>query len=98
MTFPAQRPRRLRSSENIRRMVRETVLSVDDLIYPVFVTHGKGVARPVESMPGIYNYSIDMLLKHLDVAARLKILATTSPFFTWSPTDTLISVICPEPG
>ena len=74
MTFPAQRPRRLRSSENIRRMVRETVLSVDDLIYPVFVTHGKGVARPVESMPGIYNYSIDMLLKHLDVAARLKIL------------------------
>jgi len=55
-------------------MVRETVLSVDDLIYPVFVTHGKGVARPVESMPGIYNYSIDMLLKHLDVAARLKIL------------------------
>jgi porphobilinogen synthase len=54
-------------------MVRETVLSVDDLIYPVFVTHGKGVARPVESMPGIYNYSIDMLLKHLDVAARLKI-------------------------
>ena len=52
MTFPAQRPRRLRSSENIRRMVRETVLSVDDLIYPVFVTHGKGVARPVESMPG----------------------------------------------
>jgi hypothetical protein len=38
MTFPAQRPRRLRSSENIRRMVRETVLSVDDLIYPVFVT------------------------------------------------------------
>ena len=73
MTFPAQRPRRLRSSENIRRMVRETVLSVDDLIYPVFVTHGKGVARPVESMPGIYNYSIDMLLKHLDVAARLKI-------------------------
>ena len=73
MTFPAQRPRRLRSSENIRRMVRETVLSVDDLIYPVFVTHGKGVARPVESMPGIYNYSINMLLKHLDVAARLKI-------------------------
>jgi porphobilinogen synthase len=54
-------------------MVRETVLSVDDLVYPVFVTHGKGVARPVESMPGIYNYSIDMLLKHLEKAARLKI-------------------------
>ncbi|HPU35564.1 MAG TPA: porphobilinogen synthase [Bacillota bacterium] len=73
MSFPVQRPRRLRSNENIRRMVRETVLSVDDLVYPVFVTHGKGVARPVESMPGIYNYSIDMLLKHLEKAARLKI-------------------------
>ncbi len=73
MTFPAQRPRRLRSNENIRRMVRETVLSVDDLVYPVFVTHGKGVARPVESMPGVYNYSIDMLLRHLEEAARLKI-------------------------
>jgi len=54
-------------------MVRETVLSVDDLVYPVFVTHGKGVARPVESMPGVYNYSIDMLLRHLEEAARLKI-------------------------
>jgi len=73
MTFPAQRLRRLRSNENIRRMVRETVLSVDDLVYPVFVTHGKGVARPVESMPGVYNYSIDMLLRHLEEAARLKI-------------------------
>ena len=73
MPFPAQRSRRLRSSENIRRMVCETVLSVDNLIYPVFVTHGKGIARPVESMPGIYNYSIDMLLKHLEEAVRLKI-------------------------
>jgi porphobilinogen synthase len=54
-------------------MVCETVLSVDNLIYPVFVTHGKGIARPVESMPGIYNYSIDMLLKHLEEAVRLKI-------------------------
>jgi porphobilinogen synthase len=73
MSFPAQRLRRLRSNENIRRLVRETALSVDDLVYPVFVTHGEGVARPVESMPGVYNYSIDMLLKHLEEAARLEI-------------------------
>lgn len=73
MSFPAQRLRRLRSNENIRRLVRETALSVDDLVYPVFVTHGEGVARPVESMPGVYNYSIDMLLKHLEAAARLEI-------------------------
>lgn len=73
MSFPAQRLRRLRSNENIRRLVRETALSVDDLVYPVFVTHGEGVARPVESMPGVYNYSIDMLLKHLEEVARLEI-------------------------
>ncbi|MCG9967602.1 porphobilinogen synthase [Pelotomaculum terephthalicicum JT] len=65
MSFPEQRPRRLRSNEIIRRMVRETALSVDDFLYPVFVTHGKGIARPVEAMPGIYNYSIDRLLEEL---------------------------------
>lgn len=73
MPFPEQRPRRLRINEKIRRMVRETGLSVDDLIYPVFVTHGKGVARPVEAMPGIYNYSIDRLLEKLDEVVKLKI-------------------------
>ena len=62
MSFPAQRLRRLRSNENIRRLVRETALSVDDLVYPVFVTHGEGVARPVESMPGVYNYSIEQVI------------------------------------
>lgn len=73
MPFPVQRPRRLRINENVRRMVRETSLSVDDLVYPVFVTHGKGVARPVEAMPGIYNYSIDKLLEELEEVVRLKI-------------------------
>jgi len=73
MPFPVQRPRRLRSSETIRRMVRETGLSVDDLIYPVFVTHGEGVARPVKAMPGISNYSIDRLLEELAEVAGLKI-------------------------
>lgn len=75
MPFPVHRPRRLRFSENIRRMVRETSLSVDDLVYPVFVTHGKGVARPVESMPGIFNYSIDELVRVLQEVVALKIPA-----------------------
>lgn len=70
-----QRPRRLRCSENIRRIVRETSLSVDDFVYPVFVTHGKGVARPVEAMPGICNYSIDKLLGVLQEVVELKIPA-----------------------
>jgi len=75
MPFPVHRPRRLRFSENIRRMVRETSLSVNDLVYPVFVTHGKGVARPVEAMPGICNYSIDELLRVLQEVVTLKIPA-----------------------
>lgn len=75
MPFPVQRPRRLRFSENIRRMVRETSLSINDLVYPVFVTHGKKVARPVEAMPGVYNYSIDKLLEVLQEVVDLKIPA-----------------------
>jgi porphobilinogen synthase len=75
MTFPVQRPRRLRLNENIRRIVRETNLSVDDLVYPVFVTHGRGVARPVEAMPGICNYSIDKMLEVLQEVVELKIPA-----------------------
>ncbi|WP_449240272.1 porphobilinogen synthase [Desulfoscipio gibsoniae] len=62
MYFPVARPRRLRSSANMRRLVRENHLRVDDLIYPFFVTGGSNVQKPVESMPGVYNLSIDRLL------------------------------------
>jgi len=61
--FPAHRPRRLRSSEAIRRMVRETILSPDDFIYPLFVTFGKGVKKPIPSMPGCYQESVDEVVK-----------------------------------
>ncbi|HUW63108.1 MAG TPA: porphobilinogen synthase [Spirochaetia bacterium] len=73
MGFPVVRPRRLRSSETIRRLVRETVLTVDDLIYPVFVAHGQGINRPVESMPGVANVSVDVLLRELEEVAELGI-------------------------
>jgi porphobilinogen synthase len=59
MSFPIQRGRRLRRSEAIRQMVRETELAPSDFIYPLFVTEGRGVRRPVTSMPGIYNLSIE---------------------------------------
>lgn len=75
MPFPEQRPRRLRANENIRRMVRENRLSVDDLVYPVFVCHGGGVALPIDSMPGIYRYSVDSLLRELEEIVKLKIPA-----------------------
>ncbi len=61
--FPAHRPRRLRNSESIRRMVRETILSSDDFIYPLFVTFGKGVKNPISSMPGCYQESVDEVVK-----------------------------------
>ncbi|HRC55855.1 MAG TPA: porphobilinogen synthase [Kofleriaceae bacterium] len=67
MNFPDYRPRRLRRTESLRRLVRETRLSVDDLVYPLFVMPGSGVERPISSMPGQFNYSVD---KAVDAAAR----------------------------
>jgi porphobilinogen synthase len=59
MEFPAYRPRRLRRTETLRRMVRETRLSVDQLVLPLFVVPGTGVVRPVRSMPGVAQMSVD---------------------------------------
>jgi porphobilinogen synthase len=61
MSFPIQRMRRLRRNEVIRRMVRETTLSVDDLIYPLFIVHGTGIKKEIEPLPGNYQLSIDRL-------------------------------------
>lgn len=59
------RRRRLRASENLRALVRETAVSVSDLIYPVFVMEGENIKNPIDSMPGIYQYSIDRLDEEL---------------------------------
>ncbi|MGC8520705.1 MAG: porphobilinogen synthase [Steroidobacteraceae bacterium] len=63
MTFPSLRPRRTRQSDLWRRMVRETRLVPDQLIYPLFVVPGKGVRHPVSSMPGIFQLSVDEAVK-----------------------------------
>ena len=63
MLFPDARPRRLRQSDALRRMVRETTLSVDDLILPLFAIDGKGVKNPIDSMPGHFQLSTDNLVK-----------------------------------
>jgi porphobilinogen synthase len=63
MLFPDYRPRRMRKNEAIRGMIRETSLSVNNLIYPLFVVPGRGVRRPIASMPGVYQLSIDELVK-----------------------------------
>lgn len=75
MPFPRQRLRRLRGNETLRRMVRETRLGVDDLIYPLFVAPGKNTKRPLASMPGIYQHSLDALLTELKEVEALAIPA-----------------------
>ncbi|MBN1262443.1 MAG: porphobilinogen synthase [Anaerolineae bacterium] len=73
--FPIYRPRRLRMSENIRRMVRETTLSAADFIYPLFVVHGKGIKKEIASMPGVYHLSVDLLPQEVEDVAGLGIPA-----------------------
>jgi porphobilinogen synthase len=63
MGFPVERPRRLRRSEGLRRLVRETRLSVSDFVYPMFVVPGSGVAEEIGSMPGQFRYSVDRLIE-----------------------------------
>ncbi|NPA12880.1 MAG: porphobilinogen synthase [Aquificae bacterium] len=75
MGFPVHRPRRLRKNENIRRLVRETTLSVDDLIYPIFIEDGENIKQEIPSMPDIYRYSIDRLDEELEEVVNLNIPA-----------------------
>lgn len=63
MAFPRQRLRRLRQNESVRRLVRETMLSVSDFIYPMFVTTGKDRREEITSMSGQYRWSVDLLVK-----------------------------------
>jgi porphobilinogen synthase len=69
------RTRRLRKQEGIRRLVRETKLSVDDLIYPLFIEEGENIETEIVSMPGIKRFSLDTISKELDEVVSLKIPA-----------------------
>ena len=73
MYFPDYRPRRFRRTENLRRLVRETRLSVDQLIYPLFVVPGSGVKNPVQSMPGVFQFSVDRLIEEVRSVVELDI-------------------------
>ncbi|MBW1646241.1 MAG: porphobilinogen synthase [Deltaproteobacteria bacterium] len=75
MYFPIYRPRRLRADANIRRMVRETALTVDDFIMPLFVCPGEGVRKPISSMPGNCQLSVDELVKEAESLKKLGIPA-----------------------
>ena len=63
MVFPEYRPRRLRRNRQLRSLIRETRLSPEQFIYPLFILPGKGVREPISSMPGVFRLSIDQLAK-----------------------------------
>lgn len=75
MLFPDYRPRRMRCNIAFRRMIRETVLNLNDLILPLFAIDGKGVKHPIDSMPGHYHISIDELEKTVQNVTELGIPA-----------------------
>jgi len=82
--FPATRPRRMRRDDFSRRLMRETTLAPDDLIFPVFVQEGAGIRQPVASMPGIERLSIDLLVSearevHLLGIPAIAIFPVTPP-------------------
>ena len=74
-SFPSTRMRRMRRDEFSRRLMRETRLSVDSLIYPIFVVEGRADRQPVASMPGIERLSVDQLLRECETLVKLKIPA-----------------------
>ena len=75
MAFPQTRMRRLRRTENLRRLVREYSLSTDDLVMPLFVRPGRGERRPVASMPGVFQFSVDAAVEEARAVRDLGIPA-----------------------
>ena len=73
MQFPEYRARRTRRTENFRRLVRETKVSVDDFIFPMFVEEGKGIRSEISAMPGQYRYSVDKLKEPIKELQELKV-------------------------
>ena len=71
MIFPATRMRRMRANEFSRRLMRENILTVDDLIWPVFVLEGDNAVEPVKSMPGVERMTIDRLLPAAEHCLKL---------------------------
>jgi porphobilinogen synthase len=71
MTFPAKRPRRLRSRPALRRLVRETRIAPEDLIYPLFVRDAIDEPQPIESMPGHYQHTLESLTREAEAAIKV---------------------------
>src|SRR5271154_1403091 len=75
MAFPANRMRRLRRTETLRSLVRETRLTPESLVYPLFICPGNGVRKEIRSMPGVFNLSVDEAVKEVRAARALGVLS-----------------------
>lgn len=75
MAFPANRPRRLRRTETLRTLVRETRLTPEALVYPLFICPGTGIRKEVRSMPGVFNLSVDEAVKEVRATRALGVLS-----------------------
>ena len=75
MAFPQNRMRRLRSSDSMRRLIRQTSLTVDDFVYPLFVREGKGLKEPINSMVGCFHFSVDTIADEVEDVVSLGIPA-----------------------
>src|SRR5208337_1036018 len=75
MQYPAYRPRRLRRDDALRRLSRETRLSVDSFVYPLFAVPGKDVKKPIQSMPGNFQMSVDNIVREARNTNELSIPA-----------------------
>ena len=75
MAFPANRPRRLRRTETLRALVRETRLTPESLVYPLFICPGTGIRKEVRSMPGVFNLSVDEAVKEVRETRALGVSA-----------------------
>lgn len=73
--FPEQRMRRLRRTQNIRNMVQEVQLNMNDYIYPIFVVEGEDIKNPIKPMPGIYQFSLDHLLEEVQRAVDAGVIS-----------------------
>jgi porphobilinogen synthase len=94
--YPQSRLRRLRRTETLRALVRETQVEVSDLIYPMFVVEGKGIKEEITSMPGIFRYSPDQLPGEMEEIAGLKIPAVLLFGIPENKDDTGSSAYHPE--
>ena len=87
-SFPSLRMRRLRSTDNIRRLVRETKLAPENLIQPIFLSEGKNKKEKISSMPDIFRLSIDYTLKEIKKLTTVGIIAIACLLYTSpSPRD-----------